>query len=384
LSHVFKVYCSLQFAPMTLSQLLNNATVADVLRCKPRERTGVVTLSHNTTVGEALATLAESKCLSAPILLEPDIEDSLDVDATPTLIGWLDLKDILAALMAFIESQNDERQLPTMMLSLMAELEKRGQDFLNRSLVCVPVREDRKLLPKDDAPETSLMTLIRECFIETAEEGREVNHRIALFDSHGEIVDVLSQSDVVSFIVGELGPGEIDGNLRKSLEELGLLQNGRSLVSVNAHEPMLAALAKMAKAGISGAPVVAADTGAIIANLSLSDLRALRSEHFGVLALPVAEFLALLHGTAYIGYSRMSSEHGNHPYFASQNSKTKKPTDIQVYAITRSTALIDTMRILSEHQLHRVYVCSQSVEGLKMVQAVVSLTDVLQYIAGVF
>lgn len=33
------------------------------------------------------------------------------------------------------------------------------------------------------------------------------------------------------------------------------------------------------------------DSGQLIANLSISDLRALTSEHFGVLALPVAEFL---------------------------------------------------------------------------------------------
>lgn len=43
---------------------------------------------------------------------------------------------------------------------------------------------------------------------------------------------------------------------------------------------------------VSGAPVVS-DSGELIANLSISDLRALTSEHFGVLALPVAEFLAV-------------------------------------------------------------------------------------------
>ena len=53
---------------------------------------------------------------------------------------------------------------------------------------------------------------------------------------------------------------------------------------------------------MSGAPVVS-DSGELIANLSISDLRALTSEHFGVLALPVAEFLAVEHQTAYIGWA---------------------------------------------------------------------------------
>lgn len=46
---------------------------------------------------------------------------------------------------------------------------------------------------------------------------------------------------------------------------------------------------------VSGAPVVS-DSGQLIANLSISDLRALTSEHFGVLALPVAEFLVGISG----------------------------------------------------------------------------------------
>jgi hypothetical protein len=35
---------------------------------------------------------------------------------------------------------------------------------------------------------------------------------------------------------------------------------------------------------------------ALIANLSASDVRCLQPEHFGILGLPVAELLALLHG----------------------------------------------------------------------------------------
>jgi hypothetical protein len=47
--------------------------------------------------------------------------------------------------------------------------------------------------------------------------------------------------------------------------------------------------------------------------------RALTSDHFGVLALPVAEFLAVEHHTAYIGYSVHGSDHARHPFFASTN-----------------------------------------------------------------
>lgn len=36
-----------------------------------------------------------------------------------------------------------------------------------------------------------------------------------------------------------------------------------------------------------------------------------------MLALPVAEFLAVKHGTAYLGYSQQSSTSAKHPFFAS-------------------------------------------------------------------
>ena len=274
--------------------------------------------------------------------------------------------------------------MPTMMLSLMSSLEKVGAEFLNKQLVSVSCCEDRKLLPIDDAPHTSLMTVIRNCFIEP-----DVSHRIALYNAHGEIVDVVSQLDVLAFLYKSVSSMSfLDSSMDKSLAELGFLQKTKPVVSVNAHEPMLHALSKMAKEEVSSAPVVV-NSGSIIANLSLSDLRALRSEHFGVLALPCAEYLALLHQTAYIGYSRSSSEHGSHPYFASQGSShAPKPDDIQVYAILGSTSLLDTIRTLCEHRLHHLYVVDENPDdetaGAVRVQAVISITDILQFIAGVF
>lgn len=41
----------------------------------------------------------------------------------------------------------------------------------------------------------------------------------------------------------------------------------------------------------------------------------------GVLALPVAEFLAVKHGTSYLGYSQHSSKGAAHPFFASRLHK---------------------------------------------------------------
>jgi len=100
-------------------------SLAEILQASLEEiRNGhdVVTLSHNETIAQALVTLADKRLLWAPIVVEPDIEDGggMDVDGAPTLIGWLDIRDIVTALLSFVESKNAEHRLPTMMLSLMS------------------------------------------------------------------------------------------------------------------------------------------------------------------------------------------------------------------------------------------------------------------------
>jgi hypothetical protein len=41
-------------------------------------------------------------------------------------------------------------------------------------------------------------------------------------------------------------------------------------------------------------------------NFSVSEMRTIMAEHFGALALPVGEFLALEHGTEFVGYRRIT------------------------------------------------------------------------------
>jgi 5'-AMP-activated protein kinase regulatory gamma subunit len=56
--------------------------------------------------------------------------------------------------------------------------------------------------------------------------------------------------------------------------------------------------------------------------------RGIQPDHFGVLALPVAEFLAVKHGTSYLGYSQHSSSSARHPFFASGPPSTgRRPAD---------------------------------------------------------
>ena len=46
--------------------------------------------------------------------------------------------------------------------------------------------------------------------------------------------------------------------------------------------------------------------------------RCIKLDHLGILALPVAEFLALSHKTSYLGYSLHTSSQAHHEFFANR------------------------------------------------------------------
>lgn len=313
------------------------------------------------------------------MVLMPDIEDSGSFETTPQLMGWVDVGDIVQALLTYLSSKNEE--MPSAMLALMTALEKEGPAFASKPLITITDGGDRGLVFLGDCENVSIMTAIREAFIQYKNERRHINHRIGLFDAHGEVTHVISQMDVVKWIVSQNAQDE---RLSKSLTELGLMTGKPPVVSVNAHTPTLVAYGTMSSSGVSGAPVVT-DAGEIIANLSTSDVRALTSEHFGILALPVAEFLALEHHTAYIGYSVSSSSHSGHPFFASSPRKGRQPRkgDIQVFAVNKETTLGEAMTKFVENHIHRVYVINDE-RGFPVVESVLTLTDVLQFLAGVW
>ena len=90
----------------------------------------------------------------------------------------------------------------------------------------------------------------------------------------------------------------------------------------------------------------------LIANLSASDLRGVNPEHFGMLGLPVAEFLALLHGTSYAGFSHIESQNRSNPFFANAKENAK------VLVVAKSDDVLGkVLQLVRERGVHRIYVC---------------------------
>lgn len=355
--------------------LLERTNVQEL--CKAGQK--VVLLEHNQTISDALKSMSKSQILSAPMVIAPDIEEVAGGgEMSPQLLGWIDVADILRAFLQHLHDAG--HKLPTQMLALMNLLEKEGPVFSDRLLVTIRGVEDRGLVFQAEGASTTLLDAIRNVFLRPVDGETKVVHRLAVFDPHGEITNVISQTDVMRFLLSHVD--ELGGVADKSLEQLGLLTGKPPVLSVNPHVPALLAYAQLAAQQVSGAPVVT-DSGELIANLSISDIRAITAEQFGALALPVAEFLAVEHGTAYLGYSASTSEHARHPFFASAN-RAGGPAkgDIQLFTVKRDTTLRELLhKIVGEH-IHRVYVVDRDEEP--RVQAVITPTDVLRLVSGVY
>ena len=346
----------------------------------------VVTLRHNDTVGTALTKLARHRggLTGASVTIEPDPlrADCMDhgsrVDRddgydAAVLLGFFDTGDALRALIDALPDEDRKRATgeiiaPTRnVLAWMKLLEQMQKSVTNRRLVQV-LGDDAELLYRPNLRGVTLGEAVREGFLHNKSANGFV-HRLAIFDEKGEITRVFSMSDAVRYLA--LRSDDMGGLEDMTLAELGLGQDTERLVTVDPSVPAIEAFARMCHKSVSGVGVLDKTQG-LIANLSASDLRGVTPEHFGMLGLPVAEFLALLHGTSYAGFSHIESQNRSNPFFANAKENAK----VLVVAIS-DDVLGKVLQLVRERGVHRIYVCER---GNKPV-GVLTLTDILARVA---
>jgi len=363
-------------------KLLEKTFLSDI--CSRQQN--IVMLEHDMSIAQALKTLSRHHILSAPLLLSPDYLEE-GVDAPSTLLGWIDISDILRGLLDHLNHTHNP--IPTKMLALMTALEKEGPKFAERTLITIKSSDDRGLIYQADGSTTTLASAVKDVFLKPVAGGEtKIAHRLAVFEQHGTITNIISHMDMMKFLLSHAD--SLAPSIDSSISELGLLTGRPPVFSVSPHVPTLLAYHAMSQQGVSGAPVISEDEdGELIANISISDLRSLTSEHFGVLALPVAEFLALSHNTSYLGYA---TDRRRHAFFAggdggvSPSSPMAPPpsgnADISRHVVTPDSSLRTVLTRLVERHIHRVYVVDD--ESKLKVQTVLTPTDILRHIVGVW
>ncbi|EIE20202.1 CBS-domain-containing protein [Coccomyxa subellipsoidea C-169] len=369
-----------------LRKLTTGTKLSTLLRERP-----LVVLKQETTVELTLQTLAGRKILSAPVVGPPEGVDPSTFTtntAGQDVVCFVDIRDILVS---FLKELDDDIVHNAKMLKRMQVLEEKGTDFATRPLRSLPVIGGDGTFFQNRAAAMTLHELIHDTFLYPKEtkaifggsKTQRVVHRAALFDKEGKITHIISQSDIASFLyehrdlLGDLG--------NKTAKELGWAK--LNVITVKADTAALEALALMADKDIAGVGVVS-DEGALIGNFSFSDLRALCAEHFSSMALPVAEFLALEHGTEYWGAAAgvkqtSDAEPGSPAARFAHNGELRQRSPSVGHKVGQALVLAtpnDTFaeileKLVTKH-LHRLYV----VDDMARPIGIVTLTDILRMV----
>lgn len=128
--------------------------------------------------------------------------------------------------------------------------------------------------------------------------------------------------------------------------------------------------------------------GRIVGNFSISEMRTFVADHFGALALPVGEFLALEHGTEYAGYgihntgdsAQISASVGG--VFARERDGRRRVSIAggevgqQILLVSEGNTLREVMEIIVEQRIHRLYVADEDGKPVK----VITMTDILSFL----
>lgn len=362
--------------------------------------------------------LASHRILSAPVISAnsgadvPTEKTGLQEDhAGPhdsfkSVVGFIDIRDILASFLQEVDlgSLRDAK-----MLKRMRILEDNGSRFATKPICELKaLGADGWFYALRTAQHASLRDIVYDGFLYPKEtkalfggtRSRQVVHRLALFDSSGELTNVVSQSDVISFLYAHVDAYK---DLASStVSELGFVRGQNRVLTVRPETPALDAMVLMEEKSISAVAVVNS-SGSIIGNFSISELRTIMAEHFGSLALPVGEFLALEHGTEYAGYAVQKERDersdsatstptaGSSPLISSASYRFAHDRDMRrrdshpgaevgqmLITCSPDSTLAEVLDKLVHNRLHRVYVCDEFLSPC----GVITLTDILRKLVG--
>ena len=236
---------------------------------------------------------------SAPVIIQPDPLRADDIhhdrrvgrraSGALTLLGFFDIGDALRCVVEELPEEDRVSHAPDHprrnVLSWMRVMDGVERRVANKRLVSV-LGDDAELMYRADVGAHTLGETLREGFL----DGRSANgavHRIAIFDTNGEITRVVSMSDAVRYLASRAD--HLGGLAEMNLRRLGLVGRASEidggLVVVPPTAPAIEAFALMREKRVSGVGVLD-DREGLIANLSASDLRCIQPEHFGIPRTP--------------------------------------------------------------------------------------------------
>lgn len=337
---------------------LRSITVDSFLQArreKSANETGVVVIETTCSVGEALGRLAAAHITSAPL-----VSPASAGDPGYRVLAFMSVRDILRH---FSMRARDAVPPSQHLLQRMAALSALGHSLAGEQALSLGVQDDGDMLYASATRTTTMLDLVRAGLLHGPAQrpALPARHRVGVFDSHGQVTDIISQSDVVAWLRG-LGPEILGPTAGRSVQALVA---GRTVVTVPATLPTDQALAVLVQHDVGAVGVVDADSGALVGMLSESDFRGCRPWDFGSFALPVAQWLVHAKGVSVVHDGRSRSI---------RDPWASALLDAHiVIALPPTATLLEVMDTLVTRHIHRVFILSPAGAPL----AVVTHTDVL-------
>jgi CBS domain-containing protein len=315
------------------------------------------------SVGDALAKLAEARVLSAPLVLRMTADASIY-----QVLAFISVRDFLRGLV----DRAKERVPPELpLLRRMSSLSALGYAYALEPVYALHVADDGEMLYRGALRSTSLLSLVRAGFLRMPSQRPAIppRHRVGVFDEHGHITDIISQTDITSWLrerpdaLGPLG--------QRTMQELGLVSGTSTVVTVASTLPTDLALAVLAEQSVPAVGVVDAVSGVLVGCFSESDFRALTPSDFGSLALPVAQYLVYAKNLLVLETAERAAIGSPGAIVDPWAAALLEGANITV---TSQATLAQAMDTLTAWRVHRIFVVDPAT-GKPL--AVVSHTDVL-------
>eukprot|EP00854_Cymbomonas_tetramitiformis_P022762 gene22762-27482_t len=389
--------------------IFTDTVVGDILKETAQwrrsiKRKDILLLKHDITIGEALQNISEHEVLSAPVIRyfnsDPDLVEFTSGEghgnASYAVVGCVDVGSILEAMLRVIT--NAHPQLWQTIRSGMTysetndcalRLHSTASEFFKGPLSNIRGSNDACAIYRSDLW-MDMRTLIDTTFLRPNHKDIIV-HRSIVFDEQGHVVNILSQSDVLRYVYFN----------RESIRALGgqtlrqLAVPTPSVSTIASTVPALQAFLHMYNVGVSALAVIDEKTGALLGNLSASDLRGLSPAIYGCLCMPITEFWRrkfaesrfrhkMCPSSATLESSILATEddgvesQAEHAQRLHERVDGTADDDSSAYiqypvSCTMETTLEYVISALVENNIHRIYV----VDALQNPVGVVTITNVL-------
>eukprot|EP01118_Nematostelium_gracile_P015747 TRINITY_DN6365_c0_g1_i2.p1 TRINITY_DN6365_c0_g1~~TRINITY_DN6365_c0_g1_i2.p1 ORF type:complete len:301 (-),score=65.57 TRINITY_DN6365_c0_g1_i2:4-906(-) len=292
-------------------QIIGQTYVKDLVRMKHRS---VIELESNMTLGSALHTLSKYDIISAPVR---------DGDK---ILGFLDVLDITGYILSEYKRESQS-------LGNHINFPRHFLDVPIRTLINFSKWDDPILVMENDTARDLIQVL-------SSNARHFTPHRVGVMNISNQIVNILSQMDVMSFLHANMG-SLLESVRSRPISELRIM---KSPISVRLDDPFIDAITKLYSARVTGIGLTD-DQGRITGNLSASDLRGITQDAFDYFSGSTIQFL--VKGT---------------------NSKISAPI-----TCSTDTTFEQLVSLFVTNHVHRVYV----LDGNSYPLGIITLTDIL-------